>query len=93
MYLAVTDLIPTRKNAIMNRLNDITYVVATMATKEAGYSIKSIQTGVPPPKQTLGGKNIQKISGNKVCHSVKKLVTNQHYQATRREQKYLVNTS
>uniref|UniRef100_A0A0L8HQ21 Uncharacterized protein n=1 Tax=Octopus bimaculoides TaxID=37653 RepID=A0A0L8HQ21_OCTBM len=32
---------------------------ATAATKEAGYSLKPIQTGVLPPKQTLWINNIQ----------------------------------
>lgn len=57
--LAVTELTTTETTGNITELNDMIYAAATAATKEAGYSLKPIRTGVLPPKQTLWINNIQ----------------------------------
>lgn len=52
-------------NSNIIELNNIIYTAATVASKEAGYSLKIIRTGAPKSKQILWINGIQEVTINR----------------------------
>lgn len=62
----MTDIIVTKTNINITRLNYLIYAAATVGTKVAGYSLKPIQTASSLSKQTPWINNLQnKIEGKR----------------------------